>query len=503
MSNDLAFYYRLLLRRLPVMIVIVTLCAGIGIAVALTLPPKYSADATLLVEGAQIPDELAASTVRTEAKEQLQIIQQRLMTRTNLVDIANKFRVFAGESGLTPDDVVERMREQTSIRLTAGRDGATFMSIAFSSGNGKTSADVVNEFVTIVLAADTKIRTGGAEQTLAFFEQQVERLNSQLSRMSAQIVAFKEENKGSLPEGLDYRLDRQSTLQERLNLVARDKASLVDQRDRLIAVGAAAAQQPVRMTPEQQQLARLNAELVEWESVLSGTNPKVKVLKAKIAELEKRIDSLGRVGPSGTGSVLELQLAEIDSRISFADQEIERTEAELAALRQAIEATPKVAIHLEELEREYQNIQTLYNQAVAARATAQTGEQIELTAKGERISVIEQAATPSSPTSPRRKLIAGGGIFAGAALASLFYILSELLNRAIRRPVDLTRGLGIQPLVTIPYIEEESTRQRRRAIKTIAVVGALIAIPFGLWAIHTFYLPLDLLIANAMTRVGL
>ena len=198
-----------------------------------------------------------------------------------------------------------------------------------------------------------------------------------------------------------------------------------------------------------------------------------------------------------------MQLAEIDSRIAFIDEETKRGEDELEELRIAIEATPSVANRLEQLEREYVNTQTQYTRAVAERAAAQTGDQIVANNKDQRVTVIEQATPPSAPTSPNRKLIAGSGVFAGSALAALFFVLTELLNRTIRRPVDLMRGLGVQPLATIPYLEEESVRRRRRALKTILVVGILIAIPIGLWAIHTFYLPLELVIEQVLDRVGL
>ena len=470
---------------------------------ALTLPSKYAADATLLVESAQIPGRLAESTVQNRAEEQLQIIQQRLMTRANLIDVANKFRVFPDRRKMSPDDIVKAMRSQTRIRTLGGRDRATVMTISFTSESAKVSADVVNEFVTLVLAEDSDIRKARSGQTLEFFVQQVARLDKELSKQSAEIVAFKEANKNALPEGLTYRQNREATLQERLNLAARDRASLVDQRDRLLAVGAAAAAQPIPLTPEQQQLATLNAQLVEWESVLSGSNPRVKVLKAKIAELEKRIEKLDETSPTSTASVLELQLAEIESRIGFIDEEITRTETELLALRKAIEATPAVSIRLDELEREYDNTQTLYNQAVADRAAAATGDQIEINAKGERVTVVEQAVPPSRPNSPNRKLIAGGGAFAGTALAMVFFALTELIGRSIRRPVDLSRGLNIQPLATIPYLEDASTVRRRRALKTILVTSVLLAIPIGLWAVHTFVLPLELVVEKVLDRVGL
>ena len=147
MNSDIAFYFELFKKRVPVMAVIFTLCAAVGLAMALTLPPRYKADATLLVEGAQIPDDLAQSTVQTEASEQLQIIEQRLMTRANLIDIARKFQVFAGEQGLRPDEVVERMEEQTRISLSSGNNSATVMTIAFTALSPAIAADVVNEFL--------------------------------------------------------------------------------------------------------------------------------------------------------------------------------------------------------------------------------------------------------------------------------------------------------------------------------------------------------------------
>lgn len=505
MNPDFQFYYSLFKKRLPVMTVIFMLCAGLGVGLALTMPPKYRAEASLLVEGAQLPDVLAQTTVSTEAVEQLQIIEQRLMTRSNLIDIASKFRVFAGRTGMTPDVVVEEMRELTKIELTSGRDRATIMRISFESAIPEISANVVNELVTLVLRADAERRIDTSGNTLEFFEQQVERLGEKLTVQSAAIVTFKEANQDALPEGLEYRLDRQDAVQERLNNSAREKVSLGEQRNRLLAVGTASGIATVQLSPLQQQISEIEAEL-RWKlSVFSEDNPKVKVLRSRLEQLKAGLPD----APDGEGaetttsnSVLDLQLAEIDSRIKSLDEDARLAQAELEELREAIEKTPQVSIQLEKLERDYENTQIQYNNAISARATAEQGVDIEVSARGERVTPIEQASVPSSPTSPNRKLIAGGGVFAGSALAALFFTLTELMNRSIRRPVDLVRGLGVQPLATLPYLEEESVRQRRRFIKTALVIAALIAIPVALLAVHTYYLPLDLLLDEIMLRVG-
>lgn len=504
MNSDFKFYTQVFMQRLPVMAVIFLICAGIGIGLAMVIPPRYQADATLLVESAQIE----GATVVTPAAEQLQITEQRLMTRANLIDIANQFNVFAGEARLSPDEVVERMRELTEISTRSGRDRATFMGISFTAGDAKVAAGVVNEFVDIVLNEDAERRQLLAGDRLNFYQQEVQRLQLELAERSAAIVAFKEANKNALPEGQDFRLERQAQLQERMNLALRDRAALNEQRNRLIAVGTAGAPAPaVQLTPEQQQLAQLRSELTSALSIYSETNPRVKLLRARIENLESAAQPASEEGEAASGSsantVLDIQLAEIDSRISLIDEDIARAEQQLELLQGAIDQTPENAIRLEGLEREYLQTETFYNQAVAARAEAETGDRIEALSRGERISVVEQAVAPTEPNAPNRNLIAGGGVFAGTALASLFFALTELLNRSIRRPIELTRALGVQPLATIPYLEDAASRKRRRALKTILIVGILLAIPIALWVIHTFYMPLDLVMIRLTQRLGL
>ena len=505
MNSDLAFYFELLKKRIPAMSVIFVLCAAAGVALALTLPPRYAADAKLLVEGAKIDTERAQD--ETDASEQLQILEQRLMTRANLIDIARDFRVFADEPGLKPDEVVERMRAQTSINRSSGRDRATIMTISFEALSPTVAAGVVNEFVTLVLAADAERRLGTAGDRVDFYQQQVENLDNALSQQSAQIVAFKEANKDALPEVLDYRLSQQSTLQERLNFNTRELASLRDQKTRLEALGPIAARETTSIPANRQQLAAARANLSGLLATLSESNPKVVALRAKIdlldAQVNGNVSNDSDVTTPGPASVLQLQLAEIKSEISFLEEDIARIEADLAELRLAIERTPQVAIRLDELEREYTNTQARYAKAVDERSAAQTGEIIEAKSKGERITPIEQAVVPNGPTSPNRKLIAGGGIFAGGALAAVFFVLTELLNRTIRRPIDLTRGLGVQPLATIPYIELPGERKKRRALVGIITFLGLAAIVAGLWVIHTKYIPLDLLFERIIERVGL
>ncbi len=122
---DLKFYFSLFLRRLHYFLIVLTLGTVVGLTLAWMLPPVYVAEARLVVESEQIPDELAASTVQIAATEQLQIIQQRILTRDTLIEMANRLQVYAPAQGhparqLEPDEIVEDLRERITIVTTGG-----------------------------------------------------------------------------------------------------------------------------------------------------------------------------------------------------------------------------------------------------------------------------------------------------------------------------------------------------------------------------------------------
>ncbi len=276
MMPDLKFYLALFLRRFPYFLIVCLAVTGLGVTLAYTLPPVYNAQARLLVESPQIPDELAASTVQVEAPELLRIIQQRILTRANLLEISRKFNIHANRPEMTADDIVLDMRARTQIGLPNVRDTTGVVTVSFSAPTARQSAEVTNELVTQVLQQNVELRTTAASQTLDFFEQEVERLNDELARQGALILDFKLKNKDALPESLEYRRTRQASLQERLAQVDRDLAGLRDRRTQLAELyertgQAGAPMEP--LTPEQARLQQLKQELAAGLVIYSPQKP--------------------------------------------------------------------------------------------------------------------------------------------------------------------------------------------------------------------------------------
>lgn len=529
MTPEMRFYGRLLMRRAPAMLLLFLICAAIGMVLATRLPTVYQSSARMLVQSQQISERLAETTVQIAALEEAEILREQLMTRANLIDIANDFDVFEDIRGMSPDEVVAEMRAATQIDAEGGDSRRTgpmpvTMTVSFRARTGQIAADVVNEYVTRITAENVRLRTGQAEETLEFFEREVDRLGTELDLRSARITDFQRENADALPDDQDFRLQRQSLLQERLAAAERERRALIETRARTIQVFEATGSVGgglSTLSPEQQELRALEGQLADLLLTFSENAPQVQQVRRRIAQLETRIASQAPLVPDAPGDedddtgtaplddtaianpLLAVQLAEIDSRIATLDTLIADTEAEIAELEAAISQAPLNAIALQQLQRDYDNVQLQYDAARQSLAQARIGEVIETGGRGRRISLLEPAVVPSSPASPNRPMIAAAGVGAGLALAAALFVLLELLNRSVRRPAEITRALGITPLATVPYIESASRRIYRRVVRLAAVILVLVGVPAALWAVDQYYLPLDLLAERILDRLGI
>ncbi len=515
MNPNLRFYSRLLLRRAPFMLLLLLLCASVGLILAVRLPTTYESTARMLVQSQEVSEELAASTVQIAALEEIELQRERLMTRANLIEIAHDHDVFEDIETLTPDDVAEAMQAATQIQVQ-GSDRAgprpTLMTVTFRARSGQIAADVVNEYVTRIRAENVRLRTGQAEDTLDFFQQEVDRLAADLEIRSGRITAFQRENADALPDDQEFRLQRLSLLQERMAAAERELRALQEARARTIEVFQATGTigPNTNLTPEEQELRQLEAELRRLETTFSDTAPQVVNLRRQIERLEAQIanqtvalaaEEEGDEDESGGAPLLAVQLADIDTRIETIEIVIADTQAELETLEQAIARTPNNAIQLQRLERDYENIQLQYDNARRALAQASIGERLEAGGRGQRITLLDPPVVPSAPASPNRPVVAGAGIFSGLVLAAGLFLLLELLNRSVRRPAEIVKSLGITPLATMPYIESARRRFARRALRASLVLIVLVGVPAALWSIDRYYLPLDLLAEQLLSRL--
>jgi len=511
---DLRFLISVFIRRFPVFILVSVLVFGAATGVAVVLPPVYQASATMLVISQQIPSALAQSTVTVDAVERLKVIEKQLMVRDTLLAIEEQFRVFPNRSTMSPSELVEAMRTATNFsqaRLGGdrrGEGGALAFTISFLATSPQVSARVTNEFVTRILERNVKLRTSRAAGTSAFFEQQVARLEAELTKLELDIVSFKRENADSLPETLNYRRDRLGLLSQTRQLRERERTNLRDQRDILMEAQANPSFNGlVTMTPEQQSLLELKRLRVMRRAILSETHPEIRALDSRISALtgvvEDQAEAMtgknGELAMSLMNSPLGRELATIDKRIEGLNDEIASLTSEVEDLQKTVNETPNIEMALRTLNREYDGLRAEFQGARGKLSSAATGEELELKQQAERFDVVEQATVPEQPKSPNRPLIMMAGAVGGVGLGLAIIILLELMNQAIRRPSELAR-IDIVAIAIVPYIYTEREARARRRLRIGIVLGALALFGIGAYVVHYHYLPLDLLFENLLQK---
>lgn len=508
MKSTISFYFTIFLRRIHYFLFVFLIIFATSMTLAKILPAVYMSRTSLLVESSQIPNQLAAPTVQTGDAEELQIIEQRLMTRVHLLDIARSENVFEDMGAMAADDIVRKMRANTTIRRSSGRTQATLMNISFKSRSGTIAVNVVNQYVTLVLQNNAETRADRASDTLRFFEIEVERLSKKLEDQGALVLEFNNANADALPNTLTYRLNQQTGLQTRLATVDRDTATLQEQKRRLIevfeATGNVGNASNANLTPEQRQLVTLQDNLSKALAIYSPEHPKVKVLEAQVTQQKDVVagqSATAGIDLQSPTSMLDVTVAGIDAQIGLLSEQRVLIIDQLAILEDSLARTPENTILQSALNRDYNNIQNQYNTAVNRMSQAAAAERIELLAKGRRIAILDPATAPNRPTSPNRMLIRIGGTFLGLFLGLALVFMLEFLNSAIRRPTEITKHLGITPIATIPYIRTPMELVVRRATFVSVFALIIIGIPAALFAIHTYYLPLDLIYDQMAAKV--
>ncbi len=504
-------------RRWPLVAIPAVIGLILAAAVSAVLPPVYLSTARLLVESQQIPSDLARSTVTALAPERIRLIEQRLLTRQNLLEIADNFKIFAG-TGMSPTNIVESMRKRIAFDIEAlGAQGrkenitSTALSISFEADQPALSARVTNDLVSRVLEQNIRQRNSLASGTLDFFNREVDRLGRELSAIENRIVRFTNDNEGALPDSLAFRREELSKLRDQM--FERESRRIAFQ-EQLRQINEALSRGelgglPGAVDPAEKELERLRSALVQQRGVYAETHPAIRSLQSRIAVLEA---TLGAGGGKATGAPVdsarfppdaERQIKLIEKQLELLDAQLGVDRKHEADLKASIERTPEVDQALNALLRQRESTQTQYQDAVLKRAEAETGERLEVNQQAERFEVIEQAQQPAAPISPNPPLIIAGGAAGGAALGVGLMILLELLNRSIRSPRDLERRARLRPIVTIPFIATAAEEAGRRRRRRMAAVIALVLVPSGLIAVDQLYLPLPLLVERGVSAAGI
>ena len=197
-----AYYWALIKRRWAYFFVPFFLIAPLGIGVALLWPATYLSEGKVLVQSQQIPTELVRPTVTSAAQERIQVIEQRTMTRDNLIAIIDKFQLFPDKRSLmSVTELIALMKKQTKIapvdlaldfkQRNRLENPTIVFSVGFEYSDPVTASRVANELMTRILGEDLRDRTSRATDTTKFLAREVQKLQAENAALDTKIAQLK------------------------------------------------------------------------------------------------------------------------------------------------------------------------------------------------------------------------------------------------------------------------------------------------------------------------
>ena len=359
---------------------------------------------------------------------------------------------------------------QKDLTVEAVRKSSV-VNASFKHSDPRLAAKVTNTLASLYL--DRHLAVHKSPQSYEFFEQQTETAQNNMKQADAAMLAFKREhNISSLDEQrlllLRNDAERRTALGLTLSQEAETRERLRKLRDQVAATpNSITLGEEIDLTPQAMAVGSLEARLVELElkekellskytdqsRLVREVRDAILMVRKRLAEHENRQYGRTRTGPNPLRQAL--------------DQEVLRNEAELraltakrASLKEQLVENQSALEKLNETEMEFSRLQQqvdAYRQNYRLYLTKFEESRISEAMDAERIanvSVIEPAATPLKPVSPKIFLNMVLAVFLGAVGALGLAFFSEYMDDRLEKTEDVEEYLALPVLASIPELRK-------------------------------------------------
>jgi len=398
-APDIKDYLKIIKLRRKFLIIPFVIIALLSIILAVVLPSIYRSSATILIEEQEIPSELVKSTVTTFADQRIQIISQRIMSRSNLVEIIKKYDLYANDRKTkTEEKILEKMRESIKVETISAdvidpRSGhPTQATIAFlltfDDESPALSQKVANELTSLFLKENIKSRTQSAENAAMFLSEEARRLKEKIQQLQTELASFKEKNLHQLPEVNQLHQQELTSLSNQL--ISLDSQERTAQERRFYLEGQLAQIDPNalavnavgnRVFDMKDRLKELQSQYPSLLARYSENHPDLIKIRKEIESLQKEIGvnaDLNTMNAELTEKKAEL--AVLSKKYSSKHPDVAKLQRQISSLQQALAEAKQNNYSNVDIEPDNPAYITLKSQLEAAnsdiKSIAYTREQV-------------------------------------------------------------------------------------------------------------------------------
>jgi uncharacterized protein involved in exopolysaccharide biosynthesis len=281
----------------------------IGLGITVFLPPIFRSVTMIRVEDQQIPKDYVQPTITDYVEERIEKISQQILSRPNLMRIVGKYNLYPElKDRKTPTEIVAKMRKDINLETIvaemksrkAGRNITVTVAfnLSYEGKDPETVKKVAETLGNLYLEEDIKRRELLGSVTTDFLQEELKRLENDITLQEKKISQFKKKHLRELPADQNNnvqaisRLERamdntemQIRLLQEKKLLMESKLATVEPLTPIVIDGQKVAANP------SQRLKELHLQLASMQSVYSDKHPDIKKIKREISELETQVQS--------------------------------------------------------------------------------------------------------------------------------------------------------------------------------------------------------------------
>jgi polysaccharide biosynthesis transport protein len=397
------------------------------------LQPMYAAQATVLVSVQQIPEEFVRSTVAgLDSISNINATAGEILSYNNLQKLIKKHDLYAEEREVLEfSEIIDIMRDNIVVApgesIGGGRRGqqsSSIFLIEYISADPQHAAIVANELSAGFIDSSIRRRNQQARTTTEFMERELERAETEFRDVKAMITEFQESHRGSMPRD-------QETILRKLERLEGQRTSLNEQimaeDERLAAMRIESADSGG--TNPEDHLSNLKLELVSQLAINTNEHPNIVTLRRQIRQLEDELGDVRKIFARN-------ELAH-ENRIAAAIRGLNSLRLEVAEISQEMEILderageiPAVAEAFDALTQNSRVLEEKYLEFLRKVQDAKLAEELERSQQGPRVTVLDNAATPSEPIRSGRRYLQLG-IASTIMMCLLVALFAELIDPTV------------------------------------------------------------------------
>ena len=314
-------YLAMLRRRLKVILIPALLAPLAGFAVSYVFPPKYTSQATVLVEGQKVPENYVTPVITADFSQRVQTLSQEITSPTHLRPVIENLNL------VKPDDegkLIEDIRSNTQFQpvitsmsaasTASGKKKTTTgsavpgVNIIYSDSNAERAQKICNAVTDLIVNENLRERAAIAGSTTDFLTRQLDDAKRLLDEQDAKLAAFKKQYMGQLPTDTDNNMRMLMSLNSQLDATTQTLGRAQQDKaytESILAQQIAAWKSSQTTTNPQtleQELTQLQAQLRQLQARYTDDHPDVIKTKADIAEVEKKLKEVNAASAAVTSS---------------------------------------------------------------------------------------------------------------------------------------------------------------------------------------------------------